>query len=106
MMIHSVYFWLKEEAQAKRQEFEAALHELVTISEIKEARFGRPAGTAERPVTDHSFDYSLILTFASQADHDVYQDHADHHAFVDRCQDMWAKAVVYDSEIIGQASRV
>ncbi|MFT4642077.1 MAG: hypothetical protein ACI8T1_005423 [Verrucomicrobiales bacterium] len=101
MMVHNVYFWLKEEAKAQSETFETALAELVKISEIQEAKFGKPATTVERPVTDHSYSYSLILTFATQADHDVYQDHTDHHVFVNQCKDMWEKVVVYDSEIIG-----
>ena len=99
MMVHSVYFWLKEEAS--RETFKDALDELVKISEIQESKIGKPAGTAERPVTDHSYSFSLILTFASQKDHDVYQDHADHHVFVNQFKQMWDKVVVYDSEVLG-----
>ncbi len=98
MMIHSVYFWLKEEAKSQRAEFETALADLVKIDVIGEAHYGTPAGTAERPVTDHSFDYSLILQFPSQAEHDVYQDHADHHVFVNQCKDMWERVLVMDTE--------
>ncbi len=74
-MIHSVYFWLNEDGQGRRQKFESALRDLLKTGKIQEGRIGRPAGTQERPVTDHSFDYSLILTFATQVDHDAYQDH-------------------------------
>ena len=98
-MVHSVYFWLKEEASA--ESFEAALKKLVKISEIQDAKIGKPASTTERPVTDHSFSFSLILTFTSTADHDVYQDHPDHHVFVNQCKEMWAKVVVYDSDVGG-----
>lgn len=100
MMNHNVYFWLKEDAQDKRDEMEAALRELLKISEIKEARLGKPAATAERPVTDHSFDFNIVLTFASKADHDIYQDHADHHAFVAQCKEFWEKVIVYDTEFL------
>ena len=97
-MIHSVYFWLKDEAKDRRKEFEAALGELVKIPEIKQAHWGVPAGTEERPVTDHSFDYSLVLSFETQEKHDVYQDHPDHHVFVNQCKDLWSKVVVYDTD--------
>ncbi len=100
MMIHNVYFWLKEDAQDKQAEMEAALRELVKISEIQEARIGTPAPTDERPVTDHSFDFSIYLTFASRADHDVYQDHTDHHVFVNQCKEYWKKVIVYDSDVV------
>lgn len=97
-MIHNVYFWLKEEAKEQRAEFEDALRELVKIAEIKVAHWGTPASTAERPVTDHSFDYSLVLSFETQEKHDIYQDHPDHHVFVNQCKSLWEKVVVYDIE--------
>ena len=99
-MIHSVYFWIKEEAQGQKAEMEAALLELVKIGEIQAAHVGKPASTEERPVTDHSFDFSLVLTFASKEDHDIYQDHPDHHVFVNQCKAMWDKVIVYDSEAL------
>ncbi len=100
MMIHSVYFWLKDEKKDECGRFEEALRALVKIPEIQLGHFGKPAPTAERPVTDHSFDYSLILTFASKEAHDAYQVHPDHDVFVDGCKDLWAKVVVYDSELL------
>ncbi len=99
-MIHSVYFWLTEEAQSKREEFEAALTALVQIKEIDKAYFGKPADTAERPVTDHSFDYNLTLVFATQEDHDAYQVDPDHDVFIEQCKTWWAKVVVYDTATI------
>ena len=98
-MIHSVYFWLKDEAKDQCVEFEDALRELVKIPEIKLAHWGVPADTAERPVTDHSYHYSLVLSFESQERHDIYQDHPDHHVFVKQCKDLWEKVVVYDTEV-------
>ena len=98
-MIHNVYFWLTDEAKAsKRDEFETALKELIKIAEIGDAHVGTPGKTEARPVTDHSFDYNLTLTFANQADHDAYQVHPDHDTFVAQCKDFWAKVVVYDTE--------
>ena len=102
MMTHSVYFWLKEGiSDDERAVFEAGLKGLFAIDEIDSGSFGKPAGTLERPVTDHSFSYSLILNFKSVDDHNVYQDHPEHHRFVENCQQYWERAVVYDSEVIG-----
>jgi hypothetical protein len=98
MLIHSVYFWLTEDSKGTvNAEFEAALRELLKIEQIASGSFGPPAPTEARPVTDHSFDYALVLQFASQADHDTYQVHPDHDAFVDRWRATWDRVQVYDT---------
>jgi hypothetical protein len=99
MLIHSVYFWLTDEARASgTAEFEQALRDLVTLDLIRDAYIGTPAKTAPRPVTDNSFDYALILHFADQAAHDAYQDHPHHDAFVTQNKDRWARVQVRDTE--------
>ena len=101
MMTHNVYFWLKEGiSDADKAAFEDGLRGLFAISEIDSGFFAKPASTPERPVTDHSFTYSLNLTFKSVADHDIYQDHPEHHRFVDNCKGYWQQVKVYDSEAI------
>ena len=49
----------------------------VVCADIKTGKpiptFGKPAASEERPVTDHSFSYSLHLRFKNMADHDHYQ---------------------------------
>lgn len=97
-MIHSVYFWLKKgTTDEQRAAFREALEELARIDRIQSARVGTPAATAERPVTDHSFDFSIHFEFATRADHDAYQDHPGHHAFIEKGKDLWEKVIVYDS---------
>lgn len=99
MMTHSVFFWLKHGlSDQDLQKFEAGLRGLFTITEIAQGSIGTPAATPARPVTDKSFSYSLILKFKTIEDHDVYQDHPDHHAFVDACKDLWDRVIVYDSQ--------
>ena len=68
------------------------------IETVASGAVGKPAATDPRPVTDHSFSYHLSLTFDSIADHDTYQVHADHDAFVENCKDLWARVLVYDSQ--------
>ncbi|MEM7384464.1 MAG: Dabb family protein [Verrucomicrobiota bacterium] len=99
MMIHSVYFWLKEDCtEDDRKRMAEGLADLVKIDLIEHASVGRPAATAERPVTDHSFDASIILQFPDQAAHDAYQVHPDHDVFVAKCKDLWSKVIVYDTQ--------
>lgn len=98
-MIHNVFFWLKPGLSPDDiARFETGLLALGTIDSVQSCTVGRPAATPERPVTDKSFSYHLGLTFATIEDHNVYQDHPDHHVFVDGCRELWERVVVYDSE--------
>lgn len=98
-MIHNVYFWLKPDLTAEqRATFEAELQQLIKIDYLALALAGRPADTEKRPVTDHSFSYSIVLKFKTMADHEFYQkDCPQHKRFVDACKTFWDRVVVYDS---------
>ena len=98
-MLHNVYFWLKKETtDEQRALFE---HELIKLKEIPYLEHGfvaKPAKTEERPVTDHSFDYSLTLHFKNMADHDFYQTGCERHAhFVETCRPFFDRVIVYDN---------
>lgn len=94
-MIHNVYFWLKENADEEK--FETGAKSLLDIDVVERGSVGKLAETPERAVTDKSFRYHLSLQFASIEDHNVYQEHPGHHAFVKRCEELWTRVVVYDS---------
>lgn len=98
-MLHNVYFWLKPGLdEAQRATFEKELIALLEIDYLVHGFAGRPAPTEARPVTDHSFSYSLTLHFKNMADHDFYQKECPRHKrFVDTCKEMWERVVVYDS---------
>jgi hypothetical protein len=102
-MTHSVYFWLKDDVTAEQRAlFEAELSLLPKIPYLAAGFVGKPAKTEVRPVTDHSFDYSLILSFRTMADHEYYQGPCpDHQRFVQTCKPLFGKVVVYDSEPLG-----
>ncbi len=98
-MIHSVYFWLRDDlTEAERSAFDSGVRALQDIAVVQRGFVGTPAATPERPVTDKSFSYFLQLEFASVADHDAYQVDPDHEKFVDACRTFWSKVVIYDSE--------
>ena len=100
MLIHNVYFWVREDASdSELKDFSEALSELCAIDEIESSWVGSPAATPEREVTDNSFHTHLLLFFPDQAAHDRYQDHADHHRFVDRCKHLWTQVQVKDSTV-------
>jgi hypothetical protein len=95
--VHHVYFWLKKPVtREKRMKFENGLNELVTIETITGKHLGTPAST-KRGVIDSSYSYSLLLTFKSKEDQDIYQTHPTHLKFIDECGELWERVVVYDS---------
>lgn len=98
VMEHHVYFWLKQERKnaADLAAFEKGLADLFAIKEVADGIWGKSADTPERPVTEKGFDYALSMKFDSLEDHNVYQDHVDHDAFVDAFKDWWEKVLVMD----------
>lgn len=101
-MIHNVYFWLKQDLTAEQlATFETEVMHLLEIDYLEHGFVGKPAPTAHRPVTDHSFSYSLTLHFKNLEDHDFYQsDCPKHKRFVDTCKSFWERVVIYDSSPI------
>jgi hypothetical protein len=99
MLIHSVFFWLRKDlTPAERALFATEVRRLSQISYLERGHVGTPAPTEHRPVTDHSFDYSVSLHFKSISDHDFYQsDCPDHASFVSTCKPLWERVVIYDT---------
>ncbi len=101
-MEHHVYFWLKEERQndADKTQFEAGLTKLAESACLSETgRWGKPAATSKRPVTDHSWSYAISFRFATMEDHDKYQGDDPHHVeFVEAFKDWWNRVEVRDLE--------
>jgi hypothetical protein len=97
-MDHHVYFWLKEECKsaADRAVFEQGLTSLFDIELVGGGRWAVPAPVQPRPVIDQSWDYAVTMRFASMADHDAYQEHRHHLAFIDTFKAWWAKVLVMD----------
>lgn len=97
LFIHHVFFWLKEpDNQDARAKFEKAARELVTIETIIDHHIGVPAPTA-REVIDSSYTYSVLTTYRNKDDQDIYQTHPKHLKFIEDCQDLWERVLVYDT---------
>ena len=97
LFVHHVYFWLKKPvSKAVRIKFENALKKLVTVETIVDYHLGVPAKT-NRGVIDRSYTYSLLTIFKNKEDQDIYQTHPTHLKFIDECNDLWERVVVYDS---------
>ncbi|NTS40327.1 Dabb family protein [Flavisolibacter sp. BT320] len=100
MFVHHVFFWLKPGlAEADQAKFENGVSSLLSIEHVKTGDVGKPAAT-DRPVIERSYSYSLLLCFEDRADHDAYQPHPVHKAFVESCSHLWDRVLIYDSESI------
>jgi len=100
MLIHSVYFWFRPDADAGLvARFEAGLARLTTIPEIQTAYIGRPEVTPKRAVIDDTYAWALIETFADTEAHDRYQAHPIHQEFVSQFANSWGKVQVYDVRV-------
>lgn len=98
--VHMVFFWLKEpENDASRKKFEKELKFIDKITAINRKHIGKPADT-DRPVVDSTYTYSLVLSFDSRKEYDIYADHPLHLTFIDNASDLWKKVQVYDSTIL------
>lgn len=100
-MIHCVYFWLDENrtGEEKTAFAEEGLKTLPGIDVVESGVYGTPAPTPERPVTDHSFDFWLMLRFKSIEDQNAYQTHPEHNAFVERFGPWFKEVKVYDGTV-------
>lgn len=100
MLIHSVYFWFKRDADPLLVErFSAGLARLGTIPDIQSMHVGRPEATPARPVIDDSYAWALIEIFADREAHDRYQAHPVHEEFVREFSASWEKVTVYDVRV-------
>lgn len=97
MVIHQVYFWLKD--GYTKEDFDKmvnALRSLKVISLVKEMHVGLPAHNNDRPVLDKSYTMASNVLFETAQDEMDYQVHPLHVAFLDEHRPMWQKVVVYD----------
>ena len=100
MLIHSVYFWFKRDADAALvHRFREGLASLTTIPDVQAAHFGTPETTPKRPVIDDTYAWALIEIFADIDAHDRYQEHPIHDAFVREFSPSWEKVRVYDVRV-------
>lgn len=100
MLIHSVYFWFKPDADpAVVAAFESGLRRLTSIPEIQQAYFGRPEATPKRDVIDDSYAWALVEVFADLEQHDRYQEHPLHQEFLRDFAASWQTVRVYDVRV-------
>jgi hypothetical protein len=94
---HVVFFWLINDSKEVKSTFEKELRQFIeNVDEIRTRHIGTPADT-DRDVIDNTWSYSLVLSFDSKKEQDIYQDHALHKKFIENASSLWEKVLVYDS---------
>jgi len=100
--VHHVFFWLKDPKNKQdHDKLLAGLRGLGKIKEIKMAHIGSPSiNDFDKPVTDASYSFSVLLIFGSKSDEEKYLVHPLHKQFIEDHKNLWSKVVVYDSSVI------
>jgi hypothetical protein len=95
-----VFFTLHENSSSARQHLVDACKKYLT-GHPGEVYFsaGTLCESLSRPVNDREFDVGLHVVFRTMADHDAYQKHPRHLAFVEENKPTWKKVRVFDSEV-------
>jgi len=97
IFVHHVFFWLKEPQNTEaRAQFLKGLNELIKVPQIQSSHIGTPVEST-REVVDDSFTYSYMVFFKNKEDQNIYQTHPIHLQFIEDCQHLWEKVIVYDA---------
>jgi len=98
-----VYFWLIDDTPEVHKKFLNELKDFIgRVEDIKKVHVGPPADT-DRDVIDNSYSYSLLVTFDSKREHDIYQEHPAHLKFIENASSLWTRVLVYDSVKLKQS---
>lgn len=101
MIIHHVFFWLKDpSSMADKEALIAGLKTLKKIKNIRQMYIGFPAATEKRAVVDNSYNVSELLFFDDLEGQMAYQEDPIHQKFVENCAHLWEKVIVYDTAIL------
>lgn len=98
MLVHGVYFTLKDDSDEAKKEF-VGLCEKYLMDHEGTAYFGVGQRAEEfgRDVNDQDFDIGLYIVFENKAAHEKYQEHPRHLEFIEKASDKWSKVRVFDS---------
>lgn len=101
MVVHNVYFSLKDNSPEAKQKLVAACRKYLT-DHPGTVFFAAGVLSEElnRPVNDRDFDVGLHIVFKNKAAHDKYQDDPRHIKFIEEMRDNWKKVRVFDSDCL------
>lgn len=98
MLVHGVYFTLKDKTDAARKEFIDLCEQYLTKHEgTAHFAVGARGTEFDREVNDQDFDIGLYVVFETKQAHDKYQDHPRHLEFIAKGREMWESVRVFDS---------
>lgn len=99
MLVHHVFFWLKNPASAAdKAKLIEGLVSLKKIEALRLAKIGQPAATEKREIIDSSYTISWLNFFDDMEGHNTYQSHPIHLAFIKNYSHLWSKVLVYDAQ--------
>jgi hypothetical protein len=98
VLVHNVFFTLKDGSPEAIQKLTDACHKYLTghPGEVFFAAGGLVPELA-RPVNDRAFHVALCVAFEDKAAHDVYQTAERHLQFISENKETWAQVRVFDS---------
>jgi hypothetical protein len=98
MIVHNVFFSLKDNSPKAREKLIDACKKYLTKhkGEVYFAA-GPIADDFKRDVNDRDFDVALTIVFEDRKAHDLYQDAPRHNQFIAENKDNWKKVRVFDS---------
>ena len=99
MLIHNVFFWLREDLNTKQvADFRSGLENLKKIEHAQGVHIGSPASVPKRPILVSDYDFCLSVTFKDVLAHDAYQQDPIHQAFISNNKEKWKQVRVYDAD--------
>lgn len=93
--VHMVFFWLKESTDADAF-IQATKMFISQVDVVNSYHLGKPAMTP-REVVNNTYTVSLVVTFDSKEDQDIYQNHPIHVRYVEDNKDKWTEVRIFDS---------
>ncbi len=104
MLVHNVYFALKDKSPAAIHALIAASHKYLTNHPGTVFYAVGTCADLSRPVNDRDYDVALHVIFKDRAAHDVYQTADRHLQFIAEQKANWDKVRVFDSNATAGAN--
>jgi hypothetical protein len=98
LLVHNVYFSLKESNDANRKKLVAACDKYLSDHPGTVFYAAGTVSDLDRSVNDRDWDVGLHVIFKDRASHDAYQDAPKHLKFIEENKDAWAKVRVFDTD--------
>lgn len=99
MLVHTVYFWVRDDlTPAQRADFKRGVESLAAIKSVEKIYVGTPAKTEKRPIIDDTYAVALTVLCKDLAAHDAYQVDPIHKQFIETYRSYWTRVQIYDAE--------